>query len=102
MLQMITKRGSKKTILEPNVPRVIRKFACKDYKLPPLNTQPPYFIEFPLEEGEPYEHSTNSIPTKVEEALSNELAAGLKLKHGREQQTLCITNGEGNGSNMEE
>lgn len=74
--------------------RVIRKFACKDFKLPTNCSNPPYYVEYPPEEDNPPEISANSIPHKVEDALSDKLATGLNLQRGRDHSALCITSGD--------
>lgn len=79
--------------------RVIRSLPCKDFKLPPLNTKPPYFVEIPLEENNAITGDSQNIPVVVEEALSVELASSLNLKSDREPVTLCLTSGEENKDN---
>lgn len=75
---------------------VIHRLSSKKYKIPPRNTQPPYYVELPPEEYDSGETSNQVIPNEVEEALSTELSTTLPIKRDREPITLCLTDGNVN------
>lgn len=89
----MTDYGTVEKVVFPFGVKGIRKFVSKDFNIP-NNSNPPYFVEYPAEVQEESYQNKRCIPSVVEEALSWKLSESLKLKRGRSNSNLCITNGE--------
>lgn len=58
----MTNHGSVERISLPSGVKEIRKFVLKDFKVPATSTNPPYYVEYPPEEGDDMRQANACIP----------------------------------------